>query len=204
MISNLEKEIEKFFLSYTNILKKFKQLNIKTKSNKEITHKDLRRAVDYMVEKHPSCRWKCKKTNGKRYYILAEGYYWLTLVYFNNNSKSFVDADIDFFIARIKQYEKLLSIETKVLWNTDMPRKELEKYFNRKYGTIKKAVTKMNKETNGKYKYCNENRQIIISKEGIEWLCKNCFKQKYLELLEEYKMELTEEYIKRGFPYDIF
>ena len=49
-----------------------------------------------------------------------------------------------------------------------------------------------------------ENRKAKISKEGIEWLCKNCFKQKYLELLEEYKMELTEKYIEAGYPYDVF
>ena len=44
----------------------------------------------------------------------------------------------------------------------------------------------------------------IISKEGIEWLCKNCFKQKYLEILEEYKMELTEKYIEADYIYDNF
>lgn len=32
----------------------------------------------------------------------------------------------------------------------------------------------------------------------------NVFKQKYLELLEKYKMELTEKYIKAGYPYDHF
>ena len=203
MITDSEKQLEKIFLSYDSILEKLKLLNNKTKSNKEITHKDLRQAINIMVEKHPTCRWKGKRPNRKKYYILIEGYYWLILVYFQNE-KLQIDADVDFFTKRIKQYEDALKINPKILWEKDMPRKELEKYFNRKYGTIKKAVTKMNKETNGKYKYCNENRQIIISKEGIEWLCKNCFKQKYLELLEEYKMELTEEYIKRGFPYDVF
>lgn len=32
----------------------------------------------------------------------------------------------------------------------------------------------------------------------------NCFKQKYLEILEKYKMELTEEYISKGYIYDNF
>lgn len=49
-----------------------------------------------------------------------------------------------------------------------------------------------------------ENGKYKISKQGIEWLCKNYFKQKYLELLEKYKMELTEKYIEAGYPYDIF
>jgi nicotinic acid phosphoribosyltransferase len=80
---------------------------------------------------------------------------------------------------------------------------DLEKYFNRKYRTIQKAIIKMLKVTDENYRY-KENGKYIISKEGIEWLCKNCFKQKYLELLEEYKMELTEKYIEAGYIYDNF
>ena len=33
---------------------------------------------------------------------------------------------------------------------------------------------------------------------------KNVFKKKYLKLLEKYKMQLTELYIKRGYIYDEF
>ena len=61
----------------------------------------------------------------------------------------------------------------------------------------------MKKNNNQNYIY-RENGKYIISKEGIKWLCKNCFKQKYLELLEEYKMELTEKYIQAGYLYDYF
>ena len=48
------------------------------------------------------------------------------------------------------------------------------------------------------------NNKVVISKEGVEWICKNIFKHKYLELLEKYKMELTEKYIEAGYPYDNF
>ncbi len=51
------------------------------------------------------------------------------------------------------------------------------------------------------FTYCDNDKSYVL-KEGIEWLCKNCFKQKYLELSEEYKMELTEKYIKAGYSYD--
>ena len=61
----------------------------------------------------------------------------------------------------------------------------------------------MLKSTSEKYRY-KKNNIFFISKEGIEWLCKNCFKQKYLELLEQYKMELTEQYIASGYIYDNF
>lgn len=105
--------------------------NIKTNDGKDITFNYLSVAINDMVKKHPLCRWKNKKINGKKFYVLIEGYYWLIYVYF--------------------QYE---------------------------------------------------NSKCKISKEGIEWLCKNYFKQKYLKLLEQYKMELTEKYIKAGYPYD--
>lgn len=42
-----------------------------------------------------------------------------------------------------------------------------------------------------------------IINNGIEWLCKNFFKHKYFELLEEYKMELMQMYIQKGYPYDV-
>ena len=55
----------------------------------------------------------------------------------------------------------------------------------------------------GKYKFLiNDN--VVVSNKGVEWLCKNTFKQKYLELLEKHKMELTELYIERGYIYDEF
>ena len=48
------------------------------------------------------------------------------------------------------------------------------------------------------------NGKVVISSNGIKWICKNVFKEKYLALLEEYKMELTEVYIEAGYPYDEF
>ena len=80
---------------------------------------------------------------------------------------------------------------------------ELKEYFNRCAGTIKNNIIKMNKATNGIYRYKKDGK-YIISKQGIEWLCKNCFKQKYLELLEDYKMELTQKYMDEGYIYDNF
>ena len=47
-------------------------------------------------------------------------------------------------------------------------------------------------ETKGKNKINNCN--VAIYSKGMEWLCKNVFKQKYLKLLEKYKMELAELY----------
>ena len=193
--------IEDIFLSYKRILERFKILNIKTKNGKEITNLDLRQAVLIMLKKHPTCRWRCKKINSKYYYILYEGYLWLMYVYFQNNKKQ-IDADIDFFETRIKEYEKLLNLNSKKLFNEDMVVEELKEYFSRAKSTVKRAIYKMLKEDYN-YRYI-DNGKYIITKEGIEWLCKNCFKQKYLELLEEYKMELTQKYIETGYTYDNF
>lgn len=53
------------------------------------------------------------------------------------------------------------------------------------------------------YKFLVDGK-VGISSKGVEWICKNVFKQKYLELLEKKKMELTEKYIKAGYIYDHF
>lgn len=194
--------IDNVFLSYEKILIRLKLLGIKTKSGKEITHKDLRQAIDIMEKKHPSCRWKSKKIKSKRHYVLIEGFYWLMYVYFQYEKKE-IDADINFFLLRIKQYQEKLNIVEKDLFTKDMSINELVLFFQRKYRTIEKAVIKMLKVTGKKYRY-KKDKKFFISKEGIEWLCKNCFKQKYLEILEEYKMELTEQYISEGYIYDNF
>jgi hypothetical protein len=203
MVQNSEDAYDTIFLSYQKILKRFEVSSITTKHDKPITHKDLRKAVDVMLEKHSKCRWRSEKIRSKRYYILIEGYYWLIYVYFQKEKKQ-IDADIDFFVLRITQYEDLLQIEPKNnYWEEDMTIKELCNYFNRDISTIKKAIAKMVKETGEQHKYYKDGK-TVISKEGVEWLCKNCFKQTYLKLLENYKMELTEKYIEAGYPYDVF
>ncbi len=127
----------------------------------------------------------------------------MTQVYFQKE-KTLIDADIDFFKLRIKQYEELLKVNhNKNWWNEDMEIKQLCKYFNREDITIRKAVKKMCDDGLDEYKLLVNNK-VVISKEGVEWICKNVFKQKYVELLEQYKMELTEKYIEEGYPYDNF
>lgn len=122
-------------------------------------------------------------------------------MYFQHSQKQ-IDADIDFFKLRISQYQKLLNIKSKNFWLREYKLVELIDYFDRSEITIKKAISKMIKY-NKDYMFIRENKYFVTN-EGIEWLCKNIFKQKYLEILEKYKMELTELYIKAGYPYDLF
>lgn len=203
MYVNSEQALDSIFLSYDKILKKLHLLGLTTKQGKEITELDLRKAIDVMLEKHPTCRWRSEKIRSRKYFILIEGYYWLSNVYFQKE-KSLIDADINFFEDRIKQYEELLKVENNQnWWSEDMDIKQLCKYFNRKEITIRKAIKKMRDNGNVQYKFLINNK-VVISSNGVEWLCKNIFKQKYLELLEKYKMELTELYIERGYIYDEF
>lgn len=194
--------LDNIFLSYTKILIRLKLLNIKTKNGKEITHKDLRQAIKVMEKKHSCCRWKSEKIKSTKHYILIEGFYWLIYVYFQNDKKP-IDADIDFFLLRIKQYQEILKVKPKELFADEMSIYDLVDFFQRKYRTIEKAIIKMVKATDESYRY-KINGKLIITKKGIEWMCKNCFKQKYLEILEKYKMELTEQYISNGYIYDNF
>ena len=198
-----EQALDSIFLSYNKILKRFKLLGVTTKYGKEITHKDLRKAVDVMLKKHPTCRWRSEKIKGNNYFILIEGYAWLQQVYFQKG-KSLIDTDVDFFEDRIKQYEELLKLKhDENWWKEDMDIKQLSKYFNRKDVTIRKAIKRMCDSGLSEYKYFIDGK-VVISCKGVKWICKNVFKQKYLELLENKKMELTEKYIKAGYIYDHF
>ena len=203
MYVNSEQALDSVFLSYDKILKKLHLHGLTTKQGKEITGLDLRKAIDVMLEKHPTCRWRSEKIRSRKYFILIEGYYWLLNVYFQKE-KSLIDADINFFEDRIKLYKELLKVENNQnWWNEDMDIKQLCKYFDKKEITIRKSIKKMCDSGFGEHKFLINNKVVIFSK-GVEWLCKNVFKQKYLELLEKYKMKLTEKYIKEGYAYDHF
>ena len=203
MYVSSEQALDSVFLSYDKILKKLHRLGLTTKQGKEITELDLRKAINVMLEKHPTCRWRSEKIRSRKYFILIEGYYWLLNVYFQKE-KSLIDADINFFEDRIKQYEELLKVENNQnWWNENMDIKQLCKYFDRKEITIRKAIKKMCDNGFEQYKFLIKDK-VVISAKGVEWLSKNVFKKKYLELLEKYKMELTELYIEKGYIYDEF
>ena len=181
---NNQIELDKVFLSYQKILLKLKNSNITTKSNKEITHKDLRLAVDTMMKKHSKCRWKSTIINSKRYFILYEGYLWIRFVYFQKE-KNIIDADIDFFKMRIGEYEKFLNLNHKEIFTEEICVDDLEKFFNRSKGTIKRAILKMIKADSS---FRNlKNNKYVVSASGMEWLCKNCFRS------EEHTSELQSQ-----------
>ena len=197
-----ERELDKIFLSYNKILARLNKQGCKTKNGKEITHKDLRKAILVMQEKHPKCRWRSNKVRSRKFYILDEGYWWIVEVFFQNEL-DLIDADIKYFKKRIKLYEDFLKIKLKELFVNNIPYSQVENFFNRKLYTIKRAIRFLENKYSINLRYKKDNRMYVYSK-GIELLCKECFKQKYLDILENYKMELTEKYIAAGYPYDNF
>ena len=99
--------------------------------------------------------------------------------------KSLIDTDVEFFETRIKLYEDFLKVEHNENWcNEDMDIKQLEKYFNRAESSIRKAIKKMCDKGFSNYKYLDNNK-VIISRKGVEWICKNVFKQKAFRVIGE-------------------
>ena len=105
-----EQALDSIFLSYNKILKRLHSLGVTTKHGKEISHTDLRKAIEVMLKRHPTCRWRSEKVRSKKYFVLIEGYYWLTQVYFQKE-KYLIYADIEFFKRRIIQYKESLKEE---------------------------------------------------------------------------------------------
>ncbi|WP_304818923.1 hypothetical protein [uncultured Clostridium sp.] len=200
-------EIRKLiFMNYKEILEDFRENNIKTKAGKEVTHKDLRTAILIMLDQHPSCRWQSEKIKKRYYYLQYEAVIWLREVYFNNYEIKFIDKDIKWFEERIKWYIDTLEKNNIKYPQIDyhlkpMTKRELTKYFDRGLSSIQQAIIEMEQITNCKNRNY-KNGTLQINEVQIEWLLKNKFKTKYLQLLEEYKMVLTEIFKANGGYYD--
>ena len=193
-------------MNYKEILQDFKENNIKTKAGKEITHKDLRTAVLMMLKQHPTCRWRSEKIKKKYYYLQYEAVIWLREVYFNNYKTKFIDKDIRWFEERIKWYIEALDKNNIEYPKMDyhlksMTKRELTKYFNKSLSSIQQAIIEMEEATDNQNRLY-ENGTLKIDEAQIQWLLKNKFKTKYLQLLEEYKMVLTEIFKANGGYYD--
>ena len=127
-----ERELDKIFLSYNKILARLNKQGCKTKNGKEITHKDLRKAILVMQEKHPKCRWRSNKVRSRKFYILDEGYWWIVEVFFQNEL-DLIDADIKYFKKRIKLYEDFLKIKPKELFVNNIPYSQVENFLIENY-----------------------------------------------------------------------
>ena len=56
MYTDSQQILDSIFLSYNKILKRLHNLGLTTKHGKEISKMDLRKAIEIMIKKHPTCR----------------------------------------------------------------------------------------------------------------------------------------------------
>ncbi len=196
------------FMNYEEIVEELAKQNIKTKNGKTITHHELRQAISIMQKKHSLCRWRSEKVRKNYYYIQYEGYLWLKDVYFKNYETKFIDKDIGWFKTRIEFYKNNLEknkIEfPKFNFNiAKMNVNETSHFFNKSNSTIKKTLIEYEKNISTEYKrQYNKDGLLILDEEILKWMIEEKFKQKYLELLERYKMQLTEIFKNNGGLYD--
>lgn len=196
------------FMDYKEILSDFNAREMRTKGGNQITHTDLRKAVCVMQKKHSLCRWQSERIRKRYYYIQYEGVLWLRDVYFNLYDMRFIDKDIKWFENRIIWYQSQFNKnnidypEFKFNINT-MNKIQLCKYFDRSISTIENALRRYEATIVSKNRYY-ENGKLKVGEDAIIWLTKNQFKDKYIELLEAYKTELTEIFKVNGGHYDDF
>lgn len=61
MYTDSQQILDSIFLAYNKILMKLHNLGITIKQGKEILHMDLRKSIDVMLKRHPTCRWRSEK-----------------------------------------------------------------------------------------------------------------------------------------------
>lgn len=194
------------FMNYKEILSDFNNRGLTTKGGKPITHTDLRKAIQVMQQKHSLCRWRSERIKQRYYYIQYEGVLWLRNVYFNSYDMKFIDKDIKWFKNRIiwyqNQFDKNNIDYPEFSFNVDTMNKiQLSRYFDKSISTIENALRMYEKNTSLKDR-CYKDGKLQVQSSAVIWLIEIQFKYKYIEILESYKMELTEIFKANGGYYD--
>lgn len=194
------------FMNYKEIISDFNNRGLTTKGGKPITHTDLRKAIQVMQQKHLLCRWRSERIKQRYYYIQYEGVLWLRNVYFNSYDMKFIDKDIKWLKNRIiwyqNQFDKNNIHYPEFSFNVDTMNKiQLCKYFDKSISTIENALRIYEKSTSSKDR-CYKDGKLQVQSSAVIWLIENQFKYKYIEILESYKMELTEIFKANGGFYD--
>lgn len=78
---------------------------------------------------------------------------------------------------------------------------QLCKYFDKSISTIENALRMYEKNTSLKDR-CYKDGKLQVQSSAVIWLIEIQFKYKYIEILESYKMELTEIFKANGGYYD--
>lgn len=95
-----------FFMNYREILEYLHLKGIKNNYGNEITMNQLKVAVFRMEQRHKECEWRSELARKQYHYVISEGVMWLEQVYFRQNKKSAINAEIEFFLNRVLWYEQ--------------------------------------------------------------------------------------------------
>lgn len=160
-----------------------------------ISEEELFRVLENAKRRHPYEHWIWERTaqNGQLIInINVECVLWLEEVYYNN-SKYYLDLEIDFFEKRVKDLEEQLNVEPKEKQYKDMNVSEIMKYFWKTRNSVDVAIHKMVKVLGKDVRYRKDNK-VVIKDYGIKWLDQKYYRLSYLNYLENYKLKLDELY----------
>ena len=161
------------------------------KEELNLTDKQLTRAEKKAKERHIFENWIFVRNalNGQTtIYYHQQFIRWIKEVYLVYD-KYYLDLEIAFFEKLITELVNELNVGYKPLEYKDMSVKDMMRYFEKDYASIRLAIYKMHQEYNSNLKYY-ENERLMIKAEGIKWLNEKYYRKSYLEYLEKTKLAL--------------
>lgn len=156
-----------------------------------VSEKQMDRAIKVMEKYHYFENWIRYRLGPTNLIVLfnLEFVNWLKEVYLNKNG-FFLDREIHFLNARIKDLEKELDISHYEKVYPCLNVKELKEYFGKSNSSILKAIERMNKRIDCK---CYKDGKLYITPTGVKWLDQKYYRKSYLKELLEYKKLLNEK-----------
>ena len=156
-----------------------------------VSEKQMDKAIKVMEKYHYFENWIKYRLGPTNLIVLfsLEFVDWLKEVYFNKNG-FFLDREIHFLNARIKDLEKELDISHYEKVYPCLNVKELKEYFSKSNSSILKAIERMNKRIDCK---CYKDGKLYITPTGVKWLDQNYYRKSYFKELLEYKKLLNEK-----------
>ena len=156
-----------------------------------VSEEQLNHAVKVMEKYHyfEDCIWYRLGPTDLIVLFNLEFVDWLKEVYFNKDG-FFLDREIHFLNAKIKDLENELGISHYEKNYLYLNVKELQEYFNKSNSSILKAIERMNKKMNCK---CYKDGKLYITPIGVKWLDQNYYRKSYLKELLNYKKILNEK-----------
>lgn len=156
-----------------------------------VSKKEMDKAIKVMEKYHYFENWIKYRLGPTNLIVLfnLEFVNWLKEVYLYKDG-FFLDREIYFLNARIKDLENELGIAHYEKIYPCLNVKELQEYFGKSNSSILKAIERMNKRIDCK---CYKDEKLYITSTGVKWLDQKYYRKSYLKELLEYKKLLNEK-----------